>query len=248
MSNFRKVSLLIFISFTLTCRTSNKQSVRDIVDYNLVAKELQNRGYFVKINTGKYVYSVVTAYPKTSILQDDLLKICSLPTLSHLNFENENLNISFFDNLESCDLTSLEYIYLHKVNLREGILCKFNGSKSDDIYLHLAKTNVGDVDLNCIGKFVAIHQLSLEGPNQNFSDEAFCELTRSNLKIKSFYINNLRISEKFMQCLADLQGVETFGFKKIKGRSASDMKKLEDLYFKKNGRKVFVDVFEYDKL
>lgn len=66
------------------------------------------------------------------------------------------------------------------------------------------------------------------------------------MSIKKVYLFHLSFSDKAINCLADLQGVVHFGFKKIKGRTASDMKKLEDLYFKKNGRKVTVDVFEYD--
>ncbi|MCG6145304.1 hypothetical protein [Leptospira bandrabouensis] len=236
--------IIVFVFFG--CKSSNKSSAKEKIEYNLIAQELQNRGYYVKINTVKYFYSVVTAYPKTSILEDDLKKICALPNLSHINIENENLTESFFDYLNNCDLTSLEYINLKNVKLREGILCDFNGSKSEDLYLHLTKTNVGDIDFNCIAKFNAIQQLSLEGPNQKFSDDIFCNLANSNLKLKSLHLRNLQISDKFMKCLIELKDIQTFGFKKIKGRTANDMKKLEDLYFKKNGRKVTVDVFEYD--
>jgi hypothetical protein len=239
---------LWLVIFIFSCTSSLKETEPKIFDYKVIVEELQVRKFDVEVNTYKGLKSYVSANPNTTIIEGDLDKICKLPNLSQININSENLPISFFDNIQKCELSNLGLLNLRNLNFKEGLICNFNRVKREDFYFHLSNTNVSDIDLACIAQFQPFQQLSFSGPQQKFSDESFCSLCKSGVWVKSLHLKNLHLSDKAYNCLSDLKGIETFGFKKIKGRSASDMKKLEDLYFKKNGRKVFVDVFEYDKL
>lgn len=238
---FFSVQLVLIFSL---CKTTYKKV--DKVDFKLLTNELISRGYHVKIRTDKSPYSVVTAYPKTNVLDGDFQKICSIPDLTFFTMDKENLPTSFFGNLNGCELESIDYLNLRNLSFQEGVLCKLIVKKTFQKSLFLTNTNVSDADLACIRNVEKIDNLSLKGPAQKFTDEAFCNLMHSGIKLKSVDLRILTVSEKVVNCLLDLKDIEYFSFRKIKGRTADDMKKFEDLYFKRNGRKVIVDVFEYD--
>ncbi|TGK92574.1 hypothetical protein [Leptospira levettii] len=240
----RLLLLMHIVLFSFFCNTSIKKN--ETADYNIIAKELIARGYYVKIRNAKSPYSVVTGYPNTNVLEGDFQKICSIPNLTFLTLDKEYMPHSFFENLSVCNLETIDYLNLRNTSLQEGVLCNLIVRKPFQTSLFLSNTNISDSDLPCIRKIEKIENLSIKGPSQKFSDEAFCNLMHSGLSVKTLDLRLLSLSQNAVNCLLDLSDIEYLSFRKIKGRSSSDMKKLEELYFKKNGRKVTVDVFEYD--
>ncbi|XDD46099.1 hypothetical protein AB3N60_15500 [Leptospira sp. WS39.C2] len=238
------ISILVF--YLCTCKVTSLKSENPEKIHESIVSELEKKSYYVKVNTHKGIKTYVTIYPITIVSENDLINICKLPNLRNLQINNANLPLNYFDHLERCDLRNLSLFSLDSVPWKDGIICNLSANINTLDYLHLTNTNISDHDLKCISKFQFFKNLSFEGPAQKFSEEAFCNLMRSEIKINALDLYNLTLTPKMFECLLDIKGIKTFGFKKIKGRTASDMKKLEDLYFKKNGRKVTVDVFEYD--
>lgn len=247
MGNSRKYSLssifkemnMKYLIFIITyvafaqCNTTQKVEVKQASDYTPIVGDLQVRGYDVEINSHKGIHSYVTAYPNTKIIDGDLQKICTLPNLRNLMIENNKISESFFNQLDQCNLSQMKLLSLKDVTLKNGVFCHLSEKNQFHNNLGFANTNINDEDLNCLKRFAYIEELSFQGPQKKFSDESFCEFFQSNIRIKDLHLKYLELSPKAYNCLLDLKGVEHFGFKKIKGRTANDMKKLEDLYFKK---------------
>ncbi|TGL20640.1 hypothetical protein EHQ47_13975 [Leptospira bourretii] len=236
--------LLLFLNFS--CNGSVKENESGNQNYEKIVRELSKRNYDVEVNSHKGIKSYVTAHPKTLLMSNDLINICKLPNLRNLRIDNANLSIDFFDHLENCDLSSLSLFSLENIPWKDGIICSLSKKRKTQEYLYLDNTNFSDHDMGCISNFESIMSLGFHGPAHKFSEEAFCKLMQSGVKLDSFHLTNIDLSKKEFNCLLDLKNIDVFVFKKIKGRSASDMQKLEQLYFKKNGRKVLVEVFGYD--
>ncbi|MDF3820379.1 hypothetical protein P3G55_10735 [Leptospira sp. 96542] len=239
--------LTLFLGTFGYCTSSPKVEVNEKIDYLTIVTDLQSRGYYVKVSNYKGIDSYVTAYPNTKMIDGDLQRICTLPNLRNLMIDNSKIPETFFDQLDQCNLSQMKLLSLKDVTLKNGVFCLLSEKNQFHDNLGFVNTNINDEGLNCLKRFEFLEELSFQGPVKKFSDESFCQFVQSNIRIKDLRLKNLDLSPKAYNCLLYLKGVEHFGFKKIEGRSANDMKKLEDLYFKKNGRKVIVDVFEYDR-
>ncbi|XDD46097.1 hypothetical protein AB3N60_15490 [Leptospira sp. WS39.C2] len=245
---FRVFKFVIFIAFglVLVCKSNGKTEVNDLSKNKSIPDELISRSYDVEINMHKGIHSYVSAHSTTKVQSDDLELICSLPNLTNIRFESISLPVQFIDDINKCNMENLRNFRLDKVNFDQKFLKSFSKSGQFKGNFEFLRVAIDDEGLNHLSGLKTLDSLGIRGPNEKFTDVGLCNFIHSGVSIKRVYLFHLSLSDKAIDCLADLKGVEHFGFKKIKGRTATDMKKLEDLYFKKNGRKVTVDVFEYD--
>lgn len=198
------------------CNISEKIEVDQKLNSTLIVSDLQSKGYDVEINSYKGTHSYVTAYPNTKMIDGDLQKICSLPNLRNLIIDNNKIAESFFNQLDECNLGEMKLLSLKDVAIKNGLFCQLSEKNQFHNNLGFVNTNINDEDLNCLKRFEFIEELSFQGPLKKFSNEAFCNLCKSDMKIKSFHLTNIELSPKEFNCLLDLKGVEFFGFKKSK--------------------------------
>ncbi|TGK47298.1 hypothetical protein [Leptospira bouyouniensis] len=244
----RVFKFVIFLAFGLVfvCKSNEKSDVNSFSKNQSIQNELTSRGYDVEINIHKGIHSYVSAYSTTKVQSDDLKLICNLPNLTNIRFEGISLPAKFSVDINNCTLENLRNFRLDKVDLDQEFLKSFSRNGRFRGGIELSRASIFDQGLNYLSELKTLDNFGIRGPNEKFTDAGLCDFIHSGISIKRVYLFHLSLSDKAYGCLVDLHGVEHFGFKKIKGRTASDMKKLEDLYFKKNGRKVHVDVFEYD--
>lgn len=229
------------------CQVAKEDLSSQKLDKKIIVYELQKRGYSARIvDDRKGIDSFVNVYADTKIEEKDLKLICSLPNLVNMSFESNKIPTKFVEHLNECNLEVLQYFRLDRAEFDQRLLKslaqdgKFKGG------IDLLRTSIDDQGLSYLSELKTLDSIGIRGPNEKFTDTGLCDFIHSGISIKRVYLFHISLSDKAFGCLADLKSVEHFGFKRIKGRTASDMKKLEDLYFKKNGRKVIVDVFEYD--
>ncbi|WP_125169793.1 hypothetical protein [Leptospira meyeri] len=236
---------LVFVSIC-SCKTQSKTVDNNFSNSEGILFDLKTRGYDIDFNKRNGMETYVSISPTTKINSHDMKLICSLPNLNRIRIQGILIPDTFIKDLENCSLANLKSIRLDEVKFNAKLLCSINADRFFHGGITFLNTSLDDDGLNCLNGIQISENFTLYGSNEKFTEAGLCDFIHSGISIKRVYLFHLSLSEKAFGCLADLQGVEHFGFKKIKGRSANDMKKLEDLYFKKNGRKVHVDVFEYD--
>lgn len=243
----RSVAIYFFILSFYCAEGITDKKIHNSGDTLSIKSDLERRGYDIEIvNDKKGFDSYVTVDQNAEIRDADFEEICKLPFLRKIKYHSNQFSANFVNDILKCKLSELHSLNFKSSAFKEEILCSLSKEKGFNGRLTLSNVNITDVGLNCIAKFHFLQSLSISEPQGAFGDTDLCLLGKSNFEVKSIYFRNTKLSDSNFECLTELKGVETFGFKKIKGRTALDMKKLEALYFKKNGRRVDVDVFEYD--
>ncbi|TGN09084.1 hypothetical protein [Leptospira ilyithenensis] len=235
-------NLLIVLNACSAKQTSDVKTNSDVED-------LRQRGYTIDLigDKGSKTSSHMSSSKDTKILSGDLTKICKIEKLYSMRFEDSQIPNSFDNEINNCDLSGLTLFRFFKSSVTPSLLCSFAKIKNFP-HLSLMAAGVNDLGLDCLTEMQSIGVFDLTGANNTYTDEGFCKFAQSGIKIKTLYMYDANLTQKGYECLAEIQGIETMSFKRWKNFSKQEMSAVKDFYFKKHGKKIVINVFEYDKL
>jgi len=238
------IILLFTILISVYCSASSNQiGFEPLKNIN---EDLISRGYKISFDRKSNEPYYLKVMANTKVIEGDLRKLCSIETLTTIEFISNNFPVAFANELNYCPDTKINFIKFQKMKIQPPFFCHLNKLK---LLKELSLSEIDQMDnvLSCLENFNYLQRLELYGTSSDYSDEGFCKFSKSGVKIKNLYIGESSLSIKGYDCLLDFQGVETMSFKRWKNFSQAQMDAVADLYFKKNGKKIVVNTFEYNK-
>lgn len=216
-------------------------------------ENLKNDGFSItykEFKSGNQI--VIETNEKTKISNDDLNKICQLRgkiTFFLRNVRVEDLNLKYLENCEN----KIERFDLSSLTLPENFLCNLESSLVVKNF-YLGSLDLSDSDLRCLSNLKKIENLIIDGTGngvrfspRQFTDEGFCSFARSGIHITHIEISFTDMSEKGLDCVTEINGLESFGFYAWRNFDEADLMKIEDKFLKRNGRPLRAGTFQYER-